>query len=164
MQTGRTNHIHILTHNTNSTIVRTNSTLLSSAGNFSTHASHVGQLFLDQSLLSEVEATAPYNTNTQTQTLNSEDDILGTEADTTDPFIQYTLISDDITDGILGWISIGIDPGSDQSISSAATHYKEGGVANANGGMGGGPGGPGGNMTGGAAPTGSGAPPTQSAA
>lgn len=79
-----------------------------------------------------------------------------------DPFIQYVLIGDDIEDGIMAWISLGIDPTADSEVSSAGTHYESGGVANENSGMGGGGGGPGGNSTGGA-PTGgmpSGSAPT----
>lgn len=129
---GRTNHIHILTHNTASAVVRTNRTLLDATGNFTTHASHVGQLFFDQSLVSLVEATYPYNTNTVVLTTNAEDIFLDQEAETTDPFVHYTQLTDDIADGILAWISVGIDPTSDQKISSAATFYDSGGESNPN--------------------------------
>ncbi|GIZ43996.1 hypothetical protein CKM354_000720500 [Cercospora kikuchii] len=158
--TGRAPHIHVLTHNVNSTIIRSNGTLLAGYGNFTAHASHVGQIFFDQSLITEVETTEPYASNTQELTLNSEDSILGEEAADMDPFVEYVLIGDSIEDGILAWISLGIDTSSDQEITSAGTHYKEGGVANENSGMGGpgGSGGPGGNGT---AP--SGAPPSGAA-
>lgn len=159
---GRATHLHLLTHNVNSTIVRTNETILGS--NFTTHASHVGQLFFDQSLITQVEKTAPYSTNTQSTTLNSDDSILSEEADTSDPFVEYVLLGEDISDGILAWISIGIDPTSDQEISSAATHFEDGGVANESGDMGGMPGGgaPNGTMPSGM-PSGSMAPPEESA-
>lgn len=80
-----------------------------------------------------------------------------------DPFVEWVQLGDDITDGIMAWISIGIDPTADEEITSAATIYKDGGVANANSGMGGGPGGdaPGGGN--GTMPDGempSGAPPS----
>lgn len=74
--------------------------------------------------------------------MNSEDSILGEEAADMDPFVEWVQLSDDITDGIMAWISIGIDPTADSDVSSAATIYKTGGVANENsmgGGMGGGP-------------------------
>lgn len=146
--TGRATHIHVLTHNTNDTIVRSNLTVLNS--NFTTHASHVGQIFFDQSLISDVEATAPYNTNTQELTTNADDSILSEETDTMDPFIEYIYVNpDNIADGILGWISLGIDPTADDEITSAATYYKSGGVSNENSGMGG---------PGGAPPSGSGMP------
>jgi hypothetical protein len=158
--TGAT-HIHILAHNANETLVRTNGTLLES--NATTHSSHVGQIFFDQDLISLIEATAPYNTNTQEITLNADDQILSEEAADMDPFVEWVQLSDDITDGIMAWISIGIDPTADSEVLSAATIYKDGGVANENsmGGMGGGdaPGGGNGTGPGGAMPSGS-APPS----
>lgn len=157
--TGRATHIHIMSHAMGNTTIRTNGTILGSDG--TTHASHVGQLFFDQDLISQVEATEPYASNTQDITPNSEDSILGEEADSMDPFVQYLFIGDKIEDGILAWIRIGIDSTADSEINSAATMYKDGGVANENS-MGGGPGGDMGgsspNGTDGAAPTG-GAPP-----
>ncbi|KAF2719005.1 extracellular dioxygenase [Polychaeton citri CBS 116435] len=134
--TGRASHIHILAHAANETTVRTNGTLL--GGNFTTHAVHVGQLFFDQDLISQVEGTAPYNTNTQDTTLNSDDDILASEADDMDPFVQYILLGDSVSDGLLAWISIGIDPSADNEVTAAATHYDGYGVANSDTGMGGG--------------------------
>lgn len=135
--TGRTNHIHIMSHAMSNTTIRTNGTVLGSNG--TAHASHVGQLFFDQELLSRVETTEPYASNTQDQTLNSEDSILGEEADSMDPFVQYILLGDSVEDGILAWISIGIDPTADSEIESASTIYETGGVANENF-IGGGPG------------------------
>ncbi|KAF2171637.1 hypothetical protein M409DRAFT_17874 [Zasmidium cellare ATCC 36951] len=139
--TGRAPHIHILSHNTNSTLIRTNGTILA-ANATTTSASHVGQIFFDQSLIAAVEANAPYNTNTQELTTNADDSILGEEAADMDPFVEYVYVNpEDITEGVLAWITLGIDPTADEGISSAATIYKDGGVANANSGMGGGPGG-----------------------
>lgn len=136
--TGRATHIHIMSHAVGNTTIRTNGTILSSNG--TTHASHVGQIFFDQDLISQVEATEPYASNTQDITPNSEDSILGEEANSMDPFVQYLFIGNKIDDGILAWIRIGIDPGADDEINSAATIYKDGGVANQNS-MSGGPGG-----------------------
>lgn len=155
---GRATHIHVLSHNTNDTIIRTNGTVLGNNAT-TTHASHVGQIFFDQDLISLVEATAPYNTNTQELTTNAEDSILGEEAADMDPFVEWIQLGDDITDGVMAWISIGIDPTADDEITSAATIYKDGGVANENSGMGGGPGGPGGEGPGGNGTVPTGAPP-----
>lgn len=143
---GRTNHIHIMSHAVDNTTIRTNGTLLGTSG--TTHASHVGQLFFDQELLSLVEASLPYSSNTQAVTTNEEDSILGQEADGMDPFLQYILLGDSIEDGILAWISIGIDSTTNSAVNSAATIYEIGGIANENS-MGGGMGGdaPGGNGT-----------------
>lgn len=151
--TGRATHIHILTHNVNNTVVRTNGTLLTGYGNYTASASHVGQIFFDQDLISTVEALAPYNTNTQELTLNADDDILAGESAEMDPFLEYVLLNpDNVEDGVLAWISLGIDPTADQDISSAGTIYESGGEANPNAGMGA-PGGPGGPMPSGAPPS-----------
>ncbi|KAF7616106.1 hypothetical protein AFLA_009608 [Aspergillus flavus NRRL3357] len=52
---------------------------------------------------------APYKTNTQELTKNSADSILETEADTTDPFVEYVYLGKDATDGIFAWISIRVN-------------------------------------------------------
>lgn len=85
-----------------------------------------------------MEATSPYSTNTQEQTLNSADNILAEEAASMDPFLEYVLLGNDISDGVLGWISIGIDPTKELNTSAASTLTSNGGVANANAGQGGG--------------------------
>jgi protocatechuate 3,4-dioxygenase beta subunit len=133
--TSRATHIHVMVH-TNATELA-NSTL----GTASTTASHVGQTFFDQDLISLVEATAPYNTNTQDLTTNADDTILSEEADEgVDPLMDYTLLGDDVTDGIFAWISFGINGTSSYSVTPAATYYASGGVENesSGGGMGGG--------------------------
>lgn len=63
-------------------------------------------------------------------TLNSVDDILISEANSTDPFVKYIKLGDKTEDGILAWISIGIDPNRDYEVSAAATHHEDGGVTN----------------------------------
>lgn len=130
--TGRTTHIHVLVH-LNAT-ARDNGTLLD------TTASHVGQVFFDQDLIYEVEATGVYVTNTQTLTLNEDDGILAEEAATSDPFVEYVLLGSTVEDGLLGWLAFGIDPTLSKSVNAAATLYETGGVSNPGGG--GGPGGP----------------------
>jgi protocatechuate 3,4-dioxygenase beta subunit len=126
-------HIHILTHAVNGTSVRVNGTLLSSAyNNTLTHASHVGQLFFDQDLITEVETTYPY----KHQQPDHDPEFRGSdsegEGDTTDPFVEYVLLGDKVEDGILAWISIGIDVTQHSEINSAVTKYASGGVANEN--------------------------------
>ena len=147
--TGRATHIHVMTHTLDAT-VNANNTLTGKS------VSHVGQMFFDQDLISTVDAVAPYSDNTQTLTTNAEDSILAQEASDVDPMIEYVLLGDDLSDGIFGWLSFGMDSKAVYNVSAAANLYADGGVANANSGMGGGP--PG-NMTGappsGAASTGS---------
>lgn len=104
----------MVTHPANETKILPNGTI---AGMYDGHSSHVGQIFFDQDLISEVEKNIPYSTNTQELTENADDSILSTEADTTDPFMEYVLLGDDVSDGIFAWISIGIDAKRDDSLS-----------------------------------------------
>jgi hypothetical protein len=90
--------------------------------------SHVGQFFFDQSLQAEVEAFEPYSRNAQPLTKNTEDMVLAAEADTSDPMMEYVLLGKSVTDGILGWISIGIDPTEARNVYATSTYYESGGV------------------------------------
>ncbi|KAH8820264.1 extracellular dioxygenase [Xylogone sp. PMI_703] len=138
--TGRATHIHVLSHATNETERLANNTV---SGLYTSHASHVGQLFFDQDLISEVEAQAPYKDNTQPLTQNADDSILLQEADDIDPFVQYVYVSDNVADGIFAWISLAINSTEDSSVTPAAWLTPSGGVANPDSGFGSGaPGGP----------------------
>ncbi|KUF91195.1 hypothetical protein AM588_10002991 [Phytophthora nicotianae] len=144
--TSRATHIHILgTYN---------GTLLENNTYSGGYASHVGQLFFDQDLISEVELTAPYSTNTQEVTANGDDSILSEEAaEDFDPFFEYVLLGDSVSDGVLAWISVGVDMTRAQTITAAGTLTADGGVmSESTNAMGGGGGmGPGSGM-GGTAP------------
>ncbi|KAG9657804.1 aromatic compound dioxygenase, partial [Aureobasidium melanogenum] len=129
----RANHVHIITH--------TNTTLYVNGTMSPGSIQHVGQLFFDMSLLEQVEATYPYNTNTQDWTINSEDSILAEETatDGVDPVVEYILLGEDISDGVLAWISMGVDMTNNQTVSPAGNYYRTGGVMDeSSGGMGGG--------------------------
>ena len=111
---GRANHIHILTHRPDAqTTVNDNNTLSGLV------ASHIGQLFFDQALQREVEKLEPYASNDQPLTANDEDSILAGEADSSDPMVRYVQLGSNIADGILGWISIGIDPTATHDVSGS---------------------------------------------
>ncbi|KAE8372306.1 Intradiol ring-cleavage dioxygenase [Aspergillus bertholletiae] len=133
--TSRATHIHVLTHPANETSVLPNGTI---TGLYNTKTSHIGQIFFDQDLISAVEETSPYSTNTQELTTNAEDSILSEEAEYIDPFVEYVFLGDDVSDGIFGWISVGMDATEDTSVSPAAYFTEDGGVENENSGMGGG--------------------------
>lgn len=107
---------------------------------------HIGQLFWDQSLITEVEAISPYNTNTIELTINAEDRVFSeqeTEDTTSDPVYDYVYISDDISDGIFGWLVIGINPSASYTPAYSFELTSSGGVAvggsSSSGGGGGGP-------------------------
>ncbi|KAF9887934.1 hypothetical protein FE257_009456 [Aspergillus nanangensis] len=138
--TGRATHIHVLSHAANETTENTNNNTIS--GLYTAHSSHVGQIFFDQDLISTVEEVSPYSTNTQSLTTNAEDGILAEEADTIDPMAAYVFLGEDASDGIFGWISMGIDATENTEVSPAVYMTEDGGVENENAGMGGGPGGP----------------------
>ncbi|KAJ5547123.1 protocatechuate 3-4-dioxygenase beta subunit [Penicillium frequentans] len=130
--TGRAPHIHVVTHPKNETRVLANGTIAGLHGIYDTRASHVGQLFFDQDLITAVEKNRPYSTNTQSLTKNSDDSIMETEADTTDPVMEYVYLGDSASDGIFAWISIGINNKKDEYESAEGWLTEEGGVENEN--------------------------------
>lgn len=121
---GRATHTHLLSHQNVS--VLSNGTIQGGT------VSHIGQLFWNEDLRSAVEATYPYNTNTQTVVSNADDmwSIVQAENDY-DPFPEYLYLGDDITDGLLAWIQIGINVTADQTSSS---YYSVAAVLQADGG------------------------------
>ncbi|CUS10805.1 unnamed protein product [Tuber aestivum] len=143
---GRATHVHILAH--------VNATLQGNHSISGGRNAHVGQFFFDQSLISAVSAVDPYSQNTQAITQNTNDTILAQEADSMDPVMEYALLGDGVEDGILAWITVGLDVSANYTVSSAVTLTANGGVAN-EGGMGGGAP-PGSAAPSGAAPTSSG--------
>lgn len=128
--TGRTTHIHVLAH--------FNGTTYANGTYGGGYVSHVGQIFFDEDLITQVEATSPYSENTQDVTLVVDDSIFAAEAATSDPTVEYSLLGDDVSSGIFAWLSFGIDLTNELSVTPAANLYAEGGVANANFGAGGG--------------------------
>jgi hypothetical protein len=119
---GRTPHIHTIAH--------TNATLLPNGTIMNTVASHVGQIFFDQDLIYEVEALPPYTQNTQVLTLNSNDSILATSANGSDPIMEWVYLGEDVSDGILAWLAFGVDQTFADNVTAAAYYYKDGGVIN----------------------------------
>ncbi|KAK3381949.1 Intradiol ring-cleavage dioxygenase, partial [Podospora didyma] len=130
--TGRAPHIHAMVHP--DAVEQANGTIMD------TTASHVGQVFFDQALIDQVEATGVYKTNTQPLMLNANDGILRQEAATTDPFVEYVLLGDTVEEGLLGWIAFAVNSTLHKEVSAAVRLYDTGGVANPNAGPpGGGP-------------------------
>lgn len=111
------------------------------------NVSHVGQLFFDQSLISEVEANEPYVSNTQPLTTNARDMIMSqTAAGQHDPVMEYVYLGDKAADGIFAWITIGVDTNYRTTPHAAAECDDDGCKLNADGGF---PGFPGGGFPGG---------------
>ncbi|KAK3899841.1 Intradiol ring-cleavage dioxygenase [Staphylotrichum tortipilum] len=139
--TGRTTHIHVAVHL--KAVAQANGTLLD------TTAAHVGQMYFDQDLITEVEKNAPYTANKQPLTTNAQDFILTGAAGSSDPVMEYVVLGKGVADGLLSWLSFGINTTLAREISPAVTGcdmplYETGGEANPNAGMGG----PGGFPTG----------------
>ncbi|GAW15798.1 hypothetical protein ANO14919_052200 [Xylariales sp. No.14919] len=121
---GRVNHMHVIFH-TEATVLP-NGTL--TGGN----VPHIGQFFWDQDLIDTVEATAPYNINNQSVTLNSEDHVFGeqeTEGSDSDPVFNYVYLGDDVTDGLFTWIVVGINTSASYTPTYSFELTEGGGVA-----------------------------------
>ncbi|KAI8258104.1 hypothetical protein K4K58_003541 [Colletotrichum sp. SAR11_239] len=73
---------------------------------------HVGQLFFEEDLLSQVYAVSPYSSHLETlnRTTNDEDSVLSSASeDGYNPFISVSLLGDSIEDGLVGYITIGVN-------------------------------------------------------
>lgn len=123
--TGRTHHIHLLAHSPGNWTTLENGTI--TGGN---NTPHIGQVFFDQDLVDEVETLSPYTLNTQSWTKNDEDNIVVQEAEATgvDPMANYVLLGDSVADGVIAWISVGIDPSAVYEVDSAVQHTADGGI------------------------------------
>ncbi|KAH0602018.1 hypothetical protein MHUMG1_00897 [Metarhizium humberi] len=99
---GRTNHFHVMSTD--------NATILSNGTFEGGTVSHIGQVYFDQSLIAEVEKNEPYIRNQQPVTNNRQDEFTGDEAtEDYDPFMKYTYLGDGAEEGLLLWLTIGLD-------------------------------------------------------
>lgn len=128
---GRATHIHLL--------AQTQGTVLSNNTYSSGVVNHVGQIFFPMNLRQAVEAVSPYSTNTQAITTNDADMWAPDEADNSyDPFPDYAYLGSDVSDGLLMWISVGIDLSAVYTPTAAGRWTASGGVASSSGNGGGG--------------------------
>ncbi|KAL4747898.1 hypothetical protein BDW72DRAFT_215171 [Aspergillus terricola var. indicus] len=147
---GRTTHYHVIAH-LDATLLE-NNTLTGGS------VPHIGQLFFDQDLITAVEATSPYSSNTIEITTNAEDGVFATETSgtTSDPVLNYVYLGDSLEDGLLAWVTIAIDLTAEytptysfvwtENGSEAVSGSSSGTGGNGNSGTGGGDGGsPGGS-------------------
>lgn len=103
------------------TVVTHNYTILPNNTYSGGVVNHIGQIFFDEGLRAAVEATAPYSSNTQAITSNEADTWAPSQADTdSDPYINYMYLTEDITDGLLAWLQIGIDVTADVTAAESA--------------------------------------------
>jgi len=112
---GRTVHIHtvvLINYTTNA-----NGTVGLEAG----HIQHIGQLFFDESWTEQVVATSPYNQETITRTTNAEDRVyLAENTAGYNATAQLSRLGDDLSDGLLGYITLGVNPKASYSLSSVS--------------------------------------------
>lgn len=98
----RSTHIHVAVQANASSGVRYDQSTVS----------HVGQLFFDEDLLSEVYAVSPYSAHLETlnRTTNAEDSVLSSASeDGYSPFISMSLLGSTVEDGLVGYITIGVN-------------------------------------------------------
>ncbi|KAK0620599.1 Intradiol ring-cleavage dioxygenase [Immersiella caudata] len=114
---GRAPHIHVMVH--------VNATALQNHTIHDNNAYHNGQIFFDQGLIDEVEQQWPYNTNQQALLLNTDDGILqAAMGHGSDPFVNYVYLNgNDVKDGLLGWISFGVNTSFTKSIHIAGEYH-----------------------------------------
>ena len=120
---GRATHIHVVS--------RLGGQILPNGTYTGGTVNHVGQLYLDQALITVVENMEPYFRNLAPLTANRQDFLTEHEATADyDPYLSYVTLTEDANDGLLLWITIGIDTKADHSALEvpAATYQKGGGV------------------------------------
>ncbi|KAM7189301.1 putative extracellular dioxygenase [Naviculisporaceae sp. PSN 640] len=103
---GRATHIHLMA--TSEVTLLPNNTFTGGK------ARHIGQLYFDQDLRDQVEEFSPYKENTQDLVSNLDDGLApGQATEEYDPFLNYVLLGNKLEDGLLMWITIGIDTEAD---------------------------------------------------
>lgn len=98
----RTTHIHLTVQ----------ADVKNGTGYNASSVQHVGQVFFDEDLLAKVYALEPYSAHLATlnRTTNAEDSVLAVAGDGGyDPVISVEYLGDDISDGLVGYITVGIN-------------------------------------------------------
>lgn len=114
--TGRTVHIHTMIHQ--DIEYHSNGTIISSSGGLR----HIGQIFFDEATNQEVLAQAEYQDTGNSRTYNNQDGILAQANEGGhSAFAEVEKLGDGLEDGLLGYITIGIDSSASRTIST--TNY-----------------------------------------
>ncbi|KAJ1335667.1 protocatechuate 3,4-dioxygenase, beta subunit [Microdochium nivale] len=109
---GRTHHVHVL--------ATKDPRVLESNQYEGGVPTHIGQFYFDDALTKQVESVAPYTSNQQALTTTDKDRLaLAAATAENDIFMDYVMLGDDINDGVLAWIVVGIDPEADRSSALA---------------------------------------------
>ncbi|KIM73375.1 hypothetical protein PILCRDRAFT_15282 [Piloderma croceum F 1598] len=117
---GRAIHIHaaVLTNYT----TNANGTIGLEAGEIL----HMGQVFFEESWSELVAATSPYNEETIERTLNDVDRVY-LEQNTAgyNATAQLKMLGENLSDGLLGYVTLGVDPTASYSFQSVAYYTGE---------------------------------------
>ncbi|KAJ4464940.1 aromatic compound dioxygenase [Lentinula aciculospora] len=102
---GRTAHVHTMIHlnwekSDNGTFVSTSGSVL-----------HIGQFFFEEKWNDQVYATSPYTENTNKRTYNDQDGqmVVSEDADGNSAIIDLSLIGEELNEGLVGFITVGVD-------------------------------------------------------
>jgi hypothetical protein len=91
--------------------------------------SHVGQFYIEQNFLGQVEKTPPYNTNKQAVTTNAVDPLFNmAKQGGDDPVMKISLIGKTIADGLYATIDVGVNPRARQNPRPVNMWTANGGV------------------------------------
>ncbi|KAJ3828887.1 Intradiol ring-cleavage dioxygenase [Lentinula raphanica] len=125
--TDRATHIHMIAH--------LNATLLSNNTLSGGTVPHVGQVFFDQDLITDVEALYPYSTNTINITENVDDSVFiaETEDSTSDPVLEYVYLGDSLSDGLFAWITVAVNTSATYDPNYSYVYTANGSVAESGG-------------------------------
>jgi hypothetical protein len=76
-------------------------------------------MFFTDELSNEVVALSPYNKNTMKRTYNAQDSILAQEnSNGYSAYVDTSLIGSDISDGIVGFITVGVNSAAEYEVES----------------------------------------------
>lgn len=96
-------------------------------------AAHVGQIYFDQGLITDVDTLQPYQQNTMTILPNVRDALFMMGANGDDPIVRYALVGDKVEDGLYAWIRFGVNMQNNLRVNPAAFWTADGGVMNPTG-------------------------------
>lgn len=109
--TGRTIHVHVMVHE--NITYNTNGTIVSASG----PVRHIGQIFFDEENNAAIRADPAYQGSGHTYTSNAEDIYTeGGGAGGYNAYAEIEKLGETLADGVLGYITIGIDSSADYSI------------------------------------------------
>ncbi|KAF9040300.1 aromatic compound dioxygenase [Hymenopellis radicata] len=112
----RTVHIHIIAHL--DATVADNGTLVGGS------QIHVGQLFFDEDLTTAIHALSPYSARSDANRPSNDHDQVYPQSNTTGwyPVVDVVKLGSDYSDGILGYITVGVSSSGNTTTSDPGLH------------------------------------------